>query len=199
MASSKFWMRLLVGSLAVGCFASGCLLPNYEKAGVTGPGSDTASVSSCCSLSDSFECGDTDVQECVCATDTFCCEYGWDASCIAEIEELGCGSCPAGAAEEATATEAEPMSCGSSGQCDPSAPVCDDGTCVQCVSDADCAAGFADFPYCGDDRACGECKMDGDCEALYGADYAFCSAGLCLACRTDADCAEGSCQDGYCE
>jgi len=41
-------------------------------------------------------CSDGAVASCVCATDPFCCETEWDAQCVAEVSQLGCGSCAGG-------------------------------------------------------------------------------------------------------
>lgn len=38
-------------------------------------------------------CLDTAVEACVCAADAYCCSDEWDATCAAEVESLGCGSC----------------------------------------------------------------------------------------------------------
>lgn len=43
-------------------------------------------------------CADAAIANCVCATDPFCCSNEWDAQCIAEVTEFGCGSCDGGAA-----------------------------------------------------------------------------------------------------
>lgn len=38
-------------------------------------------------------CLDDAVEACVCAIDPYCCEVEWDAQCVAEVEQFGCGSC----------------------------------------------------------------------------------------------------------
>jgi hypothetical protein len=43
-------------------------------------------------------CSNSTVAACVCAIDAFCCETQWDAQCIAEISQFGCGSCGGGGA-----------------------------------------------------------------------------------------------------
>ncbi|MFY0534373.1 hypothetical protein [Nannocystis pusilla] len=47
----------------------------------------------CCEEHDSPSCDDAAVSECVCAEDPFCCEFGWDGQCVAEVETFGCGMC----------------------------------------------------------------------------------------------------------
>ena len=41
-------------------------------------------------------CSDSAVAACVCAADPFCCETAWDAQCIAQVSQFGCGSCGGG-------------------------------------------------------------------------------------------------------
>lgn len=38
-------------------------------------------------------CADQVVQDCVCLIDPFCCEVEWDAQCVAEVQDFGCGDC----------------------------------------------------------------------------------------------------------
>ena len=33
------------------------------------------------------------ISDCVCAIDSYCCEFIWDSICVAEVESLGCGLC----------------------------------------------------------------------------------------------------------
>lgn len=180
-------------------FFAGCVLPDYSKVDESGApaGSDAGSgagassgpsAGDCCG---GESCTEPEVADCVCGGDSFCCE-GWDASCAAQVEELGCGSCSGPAADP------EPgQSCGAV-VCDASAPLCADETCVQCVDDNDCAEHFPDLPVCieGD---CGECHQDSDCDALFSGEYPYCIGGLCAECLEDADCASNTCVDGTCE
>jgi hypothetical protein len=39
---------------------------------------------------------DDTVEQCVCDADASCCSSEWDASCVAAVESLGCGSCEPG-------------------------------------------------------------------------------------------------------
>lgn len=185
---------------------AGCALPDYTKVdanggpvdGSDGPGSGSGGTnpqaSECCG---GDACTDSAVLDCVCATDSFCCEQGWDASCAAEIEEFGCGSCDGQAADPDPGNQ-PPESCGEVTSCDDSAPVCAEGQCVQCADDNDCAENFPDFPVCIESE-CGECSQDEDCAALYSGDYPYCIGGLCAECMEDADCAAGTCIDAVCE
>jgi hypothetical protein len=38
-------------------------------------------------------CTDEAVEACVCAFDAYCCDVAWDALCVLEVEQLGCGAC----------------------------------------------------------------------------------------------------------
>ncbi|MEM9461181.1 MAG: S1 family peptidase [Myxococcota bacterium] len=71
-------------------------------------------------------CSDTVVQDCVCATDSYCCDTSWDSICANEVESLGCGMCP----------EARPNSCCETG----SGPGCSNPAIETQVCAAD--------PYC---------------------------------------------------
>lgn len=51
---------------------------------------------SCCVSHMTPSCDDTEVAECVCASDGFCCEVFWDQVCVDKVEDLGCGPCDAG-------------------------------------------------------------------------------------------------------
>jgi hypothetical protein len=59
--------------------------------GATTGGSGT----DCCTPHDTPGCDDATIQQCVCSEDTFCCvERGaWDATCVATVNQLGCGVC----------------------------------------------------------------------------------------------------------
>jgi hypothetical protein len=183
---------------------AGCALPDYTKVDPNGNpvGSDSPiggsgdpdEVGECCG---GDACADADVLDCVCASDSFCCEEGWDASCAAEIEPLGCGSC-SGDAPDPDPGNGPGESCGAAASCEESAPVCVDDTCVQCADDSDCAEHFPGYPVCveGD---CGECVQNTDCDALYAGEYPHCIGGLCAECMEDADCAAGTCIDAACE
>jgi len=45
-------------------------------------------VSSCCIPSGAQGCDDTTCQSTVCAIDSFCCNTGWDSTCVAEAQDL---------------------------------------------------------------------------------------------------------------
>lgn len=49
----------------------------------------------CCVGHDTRGCDNKPVEQCVCASDSWCCESEWDDACAALIEQLGCGHCAA--------------------------------------------------------------------------------------------------------
>jgi hypothetical protein len=49
----------------------------------------------CCVGHDTPGCDNKPVEQCVCASDSWCCESEWDDACAALIEPLGCGHCTA--------------------------------------------------------------------------------------------------------
>lgn len=47
----------------------------------------------CCDAHGGLGCVDVGVANCVCNEDPFCCQTAWNDACVAEVDELGCGSC----------------------------------------------------------------------------------------------------------
>jgi hypothetical protein len=84
--------RVIAAWLLVTGLATGCGSPESAEDEAPSP---------CCSADEGLGCGDAEVAACVCAADAFCCDYGWDAVCVAAVPELGCGTCPAGAVDAA--------------------------------------------------------------------------------------------------
>lgn len=185
---------------AVALFFAGCVLPDYEKVdepsgGATAPAPEQSASEPCCG---GVACEDPDVLDCTCASDSFCCEEGWDAACAAAMEDLGCRECT-GEPVDPDSEEAPQQSCDDDGVCGEETPVCVGGLCAQCGQDADCASAFPEMPVC-IEGACGECHDDADCQSLYGEEAPICDAGLCAGCANDADCPDGdTCSDGYCQ
>ena len=58
---------------------------------------------SCC-VAGSAGCVDAAVQSCVCAQDPYCCATEWDAQCVTEVTQFGCGACGDGGGGGACAT-----------------------------------------------------------------------------------------------
>ncbi len=145
----------------------------------------TAEAASCCTPQSNPGCDDAGVESCVCAQDDYCCSSQWDAYCVNEVEDFGCGSCASG------------PSCGD-GTCD------SDETCDSCPDDCgwcsggDCcepqgAPGCGDYYVmdcvCAQDSFCCQSEWDSYCVneiAQFG----------CGSCSTGPGCGDGSCDGG---
>jgi len=76
----------------------------------------------CCAEQWSPSCMDEAVSACVCEADPFCCQHRWDDRCVAQVDNLGCGTCGG-----------QPASC-----CQASVVAgCDDPFIQACVCDLD--------------------------------------------------------------
>lgn len=66
-----------------------------ERIGELGCGDCTGpmDVLDCCTVLDTPGCANAEIQACVCAQDSFCCETQWDELCASEVETFGCGAC----------------------------------------------------------------------------------------------------------
>lgn len=53
-------------------------------------------VSHSCCEAGSAGCADSAISACVCAQDPYCCQTEWDAQCVAEVAQFGCGTCGSG-------------------------------------------------------------------------------------------------------
>jgi hypothetical protein len=56
-------------------------------------GSSGGGTGPCCRARDSLGCADPVIARCVCARDPFCCDSGWDATCVSNVSAYGCGEC----------------------------------------------------------------------------------------------------------
>jgi hypothetical protein len=139
---------------------------------------------SCCEPQDTPGCDNPTLQACVCAQDSFCCEFTWDGICVEEVAEFGCGSCDGGGCGDGQCTEDEsclscPDDCGpcaGSGCCSPHPePGCDDGLAQACV--------------CEQDAFCCETEWDEICV------NEVTSLG-CGVCDGGPACGDGQCQGG---
>ena len=86
--------------------------------------------------------------------------------------------------------------CGSSAECDASAPYCVATSCAeQCTEDVQCPGATQDptqtFCVSG---TCEVCRTSDDCPMS----APFCDAGTCRACSAHAECASGVCEQGLC-
>ncbi|MBM4353519.1 MAG: hypothetical protein FJ109_06930 [Deltaproteobacteria bacterium] len=162
----------------------------------------------CCEPHDAPGCDDPGISACVCAKDPFCCETAWDALCVSEVEDFGCGLCEA------------PVTCGDG--------VCDDTeTCVTCEKDCGpCVAGpccevhagtgcddeAVTACVCAQDAYCCQVEWDslcvdevtslqcGDCGVVVLCGNQKCEAGEdCKNCPQDCGECPVACGDGKCE
>jgi hypothetical protein len=87
--------------------------------------SDTSNPGgACCEVQDMPGCGDANVEACVCASESFCCDVEWDVVCTVQTVLLGCAECPG---------------IGGDGDCcaEHGNPGCDDEQVEQCVCNED--------------------------------------------------------------
>ena len=91
---------------------------------------------------------DPAIEQCVCAEDSFCCESEWDALCISEVNEFGCGTCdvPDPPSSGSGGGTSEPVGCLDDGMC----TLEDDCVCTDCDADMFCS----DPANCVDDGMC---------------------------------------------
>lgn len=61
--------------------------------GTAGETTGGNTLGNCCEAHAETGCEVTEVSDCVCASDAFCCEMEWDANCVMEVNQLGCGEC----------------------------------------------------------------------------------------------------------
>ena len=132
----QMWKKALVGMACVALFGLS-LAPSK------------ANAASCCVPNSAPSCDDAMVMLCVCMIDTNCCSVEWDAVCVAEVTDFGCGTC--GCQPDCAGKQCGDDGCGGScGTCGPGL-ACTDGACIPPC-----------FPSCqgkecGDDHCCGEC------------------------------------------
>ena len=186
---------------------------------------DCGPCDGCCVPHETSGCVDSQVADCVCDVDDFCCEHSWDAVCVSLVESQGCGTCatpPCGdtvcdalGGENCSTCPADCGACCGDGWCQANqGETChscesDCGTCGDCCSvgltggcdDADVAACVCDLdPFCCQnlwDVAC-VTKVEG---AACG--QCHCGDGACdqeanEACDSCADDCGACCGDGQC-
>ncbi len=50
-------------------------------------------LGNCCEPHEDGSCEVMEVADCVCMEDPFCCDSMWDATCVGEVNDFGCGEC----------------------------------------------------------------------------------------------------------
>jgi hypothetical protein len=156
----------------------------------------------CCAPLETPGCSDPDIQACVCALDSYCCETMWDDICVGEVEGEGCGSC------EACVPDCAGLACGgdgcggSCGNC-PEDESCQNGKCVGGICQPECAGKQCGPDGCG--GSCGNCPQGQDCQnaKCVGGCQPDCDGnqcgpdgcgGSCGQCPPGLFCNEGHCQ-----
>ena len=115
----------------------------------SGPTGGGAQPGACCVETAEPGCAaDPAIEQCVCAEDSFCCESEWDALCISEVNEFGCGTCdvPDPPSSGSGGGTSEPVGCLDDGMC----TLEDDCVCTDCDADMFCS----DPANCVDDGMC---------------------------------------------
>jgi hypothetical protein len=176
----------------------------------------------CCQPNGTPGCDDGAIVGCVCGQDSFCCENGWDETCVGEVEQFGCGVCDTqptcgdGACGDGEDCLLCPGDCGAcTGDCceDNGSPGCLDPTITQCVCQQDsfccqsewdsiCAQEVVDFGcgQCGDAAGCGdgECAVDESCD-ICAEDCGYCpGTGDCCAAHEGLGCGDAAIQACVC-
>jgi hypothetical protein len=153
-------------------------------------------IPKCCTAHVDAGCGDAEIESCVCAMDSYCCEMAWDTFCVAQASAT-CGQqcprscCASGPWPGCSDPELANTVCADMPQC------CDDqwGASCQghpavaeaCLGDNDCCVS-ANTPGCDDPEivAC-VCALDDYC-CTHSWDV-FCIGTAIL------DCGQGGCTD----
>lgn len=145
----------------------------------------------CCAAHNGGGCDDSDCSACVCGSDPFCCDSGWDAVCIAAASsfcepDCSCATEPESCCEAHASASCDVPSC-SECVCTLDPTCCTlawDASCVAsalgpCTTDCDCAPGACCEPNGGlgcEDPACSGCVCGVD--------------PLCCVLGWDADCTD---------
>ena len=138
----------------------------------------------CCETQDGPGCNDPTVQACVCAEDSFCCEFTWDQICVNEVEELECGNCGGGGCGDGKCDDEEdcldcPEDCGQ----------CAGESCCEPHDTPGCADGGVQACVCEQDAFCCDVEWDGICvNEVTSLDCGSCEGGPA--------CGDGECQGG---
>ncbi|RLB58379.1 MAG: hypothetical protein DRI90_16830 [Deltaproteobacteria bacterium] len=143
--------------------------PCICSGGVGGGGGGTAG-GECCNVHETPGCGTTEIETCVCAQDSYCCDTEWDATCVAEVTQFGCGTC------DATGTKPLFAPCIAGTECQ--SGMCPMGYCTitGCTGYADC--GGMSVGECvqldGQPTCAPSCTVQNDC-TTYGCGGTVCS------------------------
>jgi hypothetical protein len=160
------------------------------------------STGACCEVHESTGCDKPMVQGCVCQQDAYCCQVAWDETCVAEVVDLGCGTCGT-CVPDCNGKDCGGDGCGGSCGACPADESCQEGQCV-----GGCTPNCTN-KFCGDDGCggtCGDCPpgrecKDGDCvpACLPDCTGKQCGSdgcgGTCGSCPPGFFCEDGHCND----
>ncbi|HWB81004.1 MAG TPA: hypothetical protein VG755_38840 [Nannocystaceae bacterium] len=155
--------------------------------GPTSDGGDGGGGGACCEPQMGPGCGDTAVQDCVCAFDDFCCTDTWDDLCVQEANDSCDAMCDGGGTSGGT----DDGGGGGGACCEPQmGPGCDD------MAVQDCVCAFDDF-CCTDswDDLCVQ-EANDSCDAM--CDGGGGGGGECCAPQDGPGCGGGAIEDCVC-
>lgn len=140
----------------------------------------TANALPGCDTSEGPGCAGCACEGCVCAMDSFCCEFSWDSLCVSECIE-DCGGC------------VELLNCGD-GNCNPD----EFENCTNCAEDCACPDGASCYqndcctPFCDETSGCQDDGCGGVCPC--NDEAAVCFAGeCCVPSCVDKECGSDGC------
>lgn len=54
---------------------------------------DIAAIHNCCETLHGLGCNNSEIESCVCVSDSYCCDREWDRLCVDRVTDLKCGTC----------------------------------------------------------------------------------------------------------
>lgn len=180
-----FWKKVIAGAgMVLGAVVLTASCGDDGTTGATsnvGPGCNIGGTKCAAGCTPSLGC----IQ---CATNLDCKDAGKPVCVLGKCQECGVpADCGAGKSCFPEEFKCNPV-CSTNQDCPGDSPICkvDTGTCVGCVTSADCA-GVKDNPVCEPSRAqCSECASNADCGVASPA--CDLNDGKCHECLVDTDC-----------
>lgn len=118
----------------------------------------------CCLPHASTGCFDQGIQDCVCETDEFCCDHGWDAPCVEQADQCGGGCFASGGAAGAGGTGGQGAGGDSDGGAGGTNPYCEFFPPASCEACA-CDACYEPLIACSNDTGC-TCVLTSGCTSV---------------------------------
>jgi hypothetical protein len=128
-----------------------------DTGGAETTGDPVQPLGSCCEASAAAGCATAGIEACVCEHDASCCQDRWSATCVKQVETLGCGKCPGGADDGGAPAGECCQAHGMPGCVDAAVETCvcaQDASCCQAGWDATCVQAV-------DALGCGTCGGGG--------------------------------------